>query len=552
MSSAPPRWAAPLAAAVACSAFALWNPPLRDLAAHTFRAEYFEQHGFAIWNGTWYGGHYLLVLQRAVPAARRAAVAGVGRCAAPRSRAHGCSTASCASAGASRRRWAGLWFAALGAVALLANGWLAFALGVAFALGALRALQARPPRHRRRCWRVGCGAGEPGGGRCSSRWCCAVGASLGAARGPALDAWRAGAGAAGRAGLLFPGGRRSSRSGSRPTGRWRCSARGALLAIRGPAEERPRRARRDRRLPGARRRSRGWCPTRSAATSRGSGRCSAGRSCSRSCSRAGPRRAARAGRSRCWSLALALAGDHSAARHVPEPRRPLDRALLLRSRSTSWLDGARRASASASRSRTRSTTGRRRTCRRASALARGWLRQLDLERNHLFYEGEPDARALSPVAAREGHPLRRASDARLDYSAEDEDATGARRAAVPAAARAPRALARLRGGAPGSDAARSWGAAAPASRRSAPESFDARASTRPGRFVVRVRRTPYWRRRAERRLRGPRRRLDAGARRPARTARVRTSRFSRSGARWRAARGQSELLNVAIAAPFLR
>ena len=40
-------------------AFALWNPPLRDLAAHTFRAEYFEQHGFAIWNGTWYGGHYL-------------------------------------------------------------------------------------------------------------------------------------------------------------------------------------------------------------------------------------------------------------------------------------------------------------------------------------------------------------------------------------------------------------------------------------------------------------------------------------------------------------
>ena len=60
MSSAPPRWAAPLAAAVACSAFALWNPPLRDLAAHTFRAEYFEDHGFAIWNNSWYGGHYLL------------------------------------------------------------------------------------------------------------------------------------------------------------------------------------------------------------------------------------------------------------------------------------------------------------------------------------------------------------------------------------------------------------------------------------------------------------------------------------------------------------
>ena len=60
MPAAPPRWAAPLAAAVACSAFALWNPPLRDLAAHTFRADFFEDHGFAIWNNSWYGGHYLL------------------------------------------------------------------------------------------------------------------------------------------------------------------------------------------------------------------------------------------------------------------------------------------------------------------------------------------------------------------------------------------------------------------------------------------------------------------------------------------------------------
>ena len=60
MPSAPPRWAAPLAAAVACSAFALWNPPLRDLAAHTFRADFFEDYGFAIWNNSWYGGHYLL------------------------------------------------------------------------------------------------------------------------------------------------------------------------------------------------------------------------------------------------------------------------------------------------------------------------------------------------------------------------------------------------------------------------------------------------------------------------------------------------------------
>src|SRR6185503_12746543 len=44
-----------------------------------------------------------------------------------------------------RAAWAGLWFGALGAVALLANGWLVFALGAAFALAALRALQRAHP-----------------------------------------------------------------------------------------------------------------------------------------------------------------------------------------------------------------------------------------------------------------------------------------------------------------------------------------------------------------------------------------------------------------------
>src|SRR5687767_6320659 len=140
MSTAPPRWAAPLAAAVACGAFALWNPPVRDLAAHTFRAELFEDTGFALWNNSWYGGHYLLSYSVLFPPLAAllspvwvAALSGV------------------ASAWLfdrlARERWgepagwAALWFGALGAVALLGNGWLVFALGVALALGALRALQ---------------------------------------------------------------------------------------------------------------------------------------------------------------------------------------------------------------------------------------------------------------------------------------------------------------------------------------------------------------------------------------------------------------------------
>jgi hypothetical protein len=138
------RWAPALVAAVVCGAFALWNPPLRDLAAHTFRAEYFEEHGFAIWNNTWYGGHYLLAYSVLFPPlAALLSPVWVG------------AVAAVASAylfdrlvreqWGERARWAGLWFAAFGALALLANGWLVFALGTAFALGTLRALQLGHP-----------------------------------------------------------------------------------------------------------------------------------------------------------------------------------------------------------------------------------------------------------------------------------------------------------------------------------------------------------------------------------------------------------------------
>ena len=67
--------------AVFTGAFALWNPPLRDLAAHTFRADYFPHYGLALWNGSWYGGEYMLTYSHPVPAAGRAAHADRrGRC----------------------------------------------------------------------------------------------------------------------------------------------------------------------------------------------------------------------------------------------------------------------------------------------------------------------------------------------------------------------------------------------------------------------------------------------------------------------------------------
>ena len=120
-------------------AMLIWSPPVGDLAAQVFRAELFQRAGLAIWNGSWYGGHYTLTYSVLFPPL--AALLGpqvVGL------------LAVVASSYLFDRlvrdrwgveaRWATLWFAA-GVVTLLADGQLTFALGVAFGLAALRCLQ---------------------------------------------------------------------------------------------------------------------------------------------------------------------------------------------------------------------------------------------------------------------------------------------------------------------------------------------------------------------------------------------------------------------------
>lgn len=117
----------------------LWSPPVGDLAAQVFRTELFESAGLAIWNGSWYGGHYTLTYSLLFPPL--AALVGpqvVGL------------LAVVASSYLFDRlvrdrwgveaRWATLWFGA-GVVTLLADGQLTFALGVAFGLATLRCLQ---------------------------------------------------------------------------------------------------------------------------------------------------------------------------------------------------------------------------------------------------------------------------------------------------------------------------------------------------------------------------------------------------------------------------
>jgi hypothetical protein len=120
-------------------AMLIWSPPVGDLAAQVFRAELFQRAGLAIWNGSWYGGHYTLTYSLLFPplaALLSPQIVGT--------------LAVVASSYLFDRlvrdrwgveaRWATLWFA-VGVVTLLADGQLTFALGVATGLAALRCLQ---------------------------------------------------------------------------------------------------------------------------------------------------------------------------------------------------------------------------------------------------------------------------------------------------------------------------------------------------------------------------------------------------------------------------
>lgn len=141
-----PDWLPAVAlSAVLAAAMLAWAPPVGDLAAQVFHAELFQRIGMGIWNGSWYGGHYTLTYSVLFPPL--AALLG------PRLAG---ALAVLASSYLFDRlvrerwgeaaRWATLWFGA-GVVTLLADGQLTFALGVAFGLASLRALQTG-----RRAW----------------------------------------------------------------------------------------------------------------------------------------------------------------------------------------------------------------------------------------------------------------------------------------------------------------------------------------------------------------------------------------------------------------
>jgi len=135
-----PEWLPAVALSAALAALMLiWDPQVGDLAAQVFHTELFQHTGLAIWNSSWYAGHYTLNYSVLFPPA--AALLGpqvVGMLAVVASSY--LFDRLVRDRWGTEARWATLWFAA-GVVTLLADGQLTFAFGVAFGLAALRSLQ---------------------------------------------------------------------------------------------------------------------------------------------------------------------------------------------------------------------------------------------------------------------------------------------------------------------------------------------------------------------------------------------------------------------------
>jgi hypothetical protein len=138
-----PWHVAPVAVAIAfATVYLIWEPRTVDLAAHSFRAELFGEEGFTIWNGQWYGGHHTPAYSILSPPLAwllgpplALALAAVASAALFPPLARG-------AFGEESARWGSLWFG-VGSATLLFTARLPFALGVAFGLAALLALQRR-------------------------------------------------------------------------------------------------------------------------------------------------------------------------------------------------------------------------------------------------------------------------------------------------------------------------------------------------------------------------------------------------------------------------
>ena len=142
--SRPIRTETLVAAAVATilSTALVWlGPPGTDLAAHVYQRSLFLEHGFALWNNFWYAGRYSFITYSILYYPLAAAL-GIGLLAVASIAAAAWAFAVLAvREWGTAARWASRAFAVVWPCYVL-SGAFPFALGVAFALLALCALQA--------------------------------------------------------------------------------------------------------------------------------------------------------------------------------------------------------------------------------------------------------------------------------------------------------------------------------------------------------------------------------------------------------------------------
>jgi hypothetical protein len=130
-------------AAALAAAWALWLPPVRDLAGHLFRLQQYDLVGLHVWNNLWYGGHPTPGYSALFPPI--AAWLGIGATGVVAATAAAGCFAALVHRHAGSLAWPGaLWFAAATATNLF-TGRVVFALGVAFGAGACLAAQRGRP-----------------------------------------------------------------------------------------------------------------------------------------------------------------------------------------------------------------------------------------------------------------------------------------------------------------------------------------------------------------------------------------------------------------------
>jgi MFS family permease len=142
---APPWTIAAVLAALLGLAYVIAAPPSSDLAAAAYRSDLFSRAGFTLWDDSWYGGHHLPAYSVLAPA--------LGAWVGPQLEAALSAVAASALFAllidgrfpARATRIAAVWFALGVSVELLSNR-IPFDLGLALGLGAL--LAARAPRGR--------------------------------------------------------------------------------------------------------------------------------------------------------------------------------------------------------------------------------------------------------------------------------------------------------------------------------------------------------------------------------------------------------------------